>query len=72
MFIKYRLSSGDKVTITFIGDKAHEITGTLLGYDEHHLGLNTGVEQYIPWTAVGSVTVVEKAVEEVESVDDSF
>lgn len=60
MFINRNLRVGDKVTVSFTGDVSHEITGTLIGWDQHHLGLQREYEQYIPWTAVGSLAVIEK------------
>lgn len=39
MFINHKLRIGDTVTISFTGDVSHEITGKLIGWDQHHVGL---------------------------------
>ncbi|MBD8218342.1 hypothetical protein IFU40_06815 [Microbacterium sp. CFBP 13617] len=72
MFINHKLRIGDTVTISFTGDVSHEITGKLIGWDQHHVGLQREYEQYIPWTAVGSLAIIEKAPEETYSVEDSI
>lgn len=57
------------VTVSFVGDRSAEITGTAVTYDEHGLVLfREDKLRYIPWTAVGMVTR-ESDAEDEESSD---
>lgn len=63
MIINRYLADRPTVTVSFVGDKSAEISGTVLEVDQLHIVLlSGGKEKYIPWTAVGAVTNHSKPI----------